>query len=89
MSSITKYEGKTFTKQAFVLEESYFVNCVLKDCDLFYSGGDLEMLNCQMIEVHWHFRGPALKTMQMAQMWGMLKTSPTPPSAPLNTSKMN
>jgi hypothetical protein len=36
---IAAYEGQTFTNKAFNLEECWFVNCVLKECVIFYSGG--------------------------------------------------
>ena len=86
--SVTRYEGKTFAKQGFIVEESYFLNCVLKDCDLFYSGGDFDWLNCHFDNCFWHFRGPALKTMQIAQMLGMTKTPQTPIPSPASGSKM-
>ena len=86
---ITKYEGQTFEKQSFVVEESFFVNCVLRDCDLFYSGGDFEWLNMRLENSRWHFRGPALKTMQLMQIQGMLKQPQTPPQFPASSSKLN
>ena len=86
---ITKYEGQTFEKQSFVVEESFFVNCVLRDCDLFYSGGDSAWMNTQFENCRWHFRGPALKTIQIAQQLGMLKQPQTPIPFPASTSKMN
>ena len=90
MSSIMKYEGQSFEKKTFILEECYFVNCVLKECDLFYSGGDFEMTNARMEHCHWHFRGPALKTIQLAQLLGMLKSQQTPPpSFQVSSSKLN
>jgi len=87
--AITKYEGKTFTKQSFVVEDSCFVNCVLKECDLFYSGGDSELVGCQLEACQWHFRGPAQKTMQTMQMMGMLKLPQIPVPFPSSGSKMN
>ena len=87
---MTRYEGKTFTKSAFVIEESYFINCVLRECDLFYSGGDSEWMNTMFENCHWHFRGPALKTIQLAQMLGMLPPPQmAPPPSPQSKSKMN
>jgi hypothetical protein len=86
---IAKHEGKTFEKQSFVMEECFFVNCVLRDCDLFYSGGDFDWLNLRFENSRWHFRGPALKTMQLMQNQGMLKQSQTPPSTPVSSSKLN
>lgn len=89
MASITKYEGQTLTKQSFVMEECCFINCVLKDCDLFFSGGDLEWMNSPLENCRWHFRGPALRTIQLAGALGMLKTPQILPPSPASNSKMN
>jgi hypothetical protein len=87
--SITKYEGQMFTKKSFVIDECCFVNCVLKECDLFYSGGDCESMNTQMESCQWHWRGPALKTFQLLQALGMLKIPPIVLPSPPSSSKMN
>jgi hypothetical protein len=87
--SITKYEGQTLSKLSLVIEDCCFLNCVLKECDLFYSGGDVEWMNTQMMNCQWHFRGPALKTIQLAQLMGMLKTPQIVPPFPASSSKMN
>lgn len=81
---MTKYEGKNLNKATFVVEDCFFINCELSDCDLFYSGGDFELVNVKFDNCRWHFRGPALKTIQMQQMIGMLKVGPMP--VPLQTS---
>ena len=39
---MTKYEGQNFHKKTFVIEECFFVNCVLRECAFFYSGGDFD-----------------------------------------------
>jgi len=86
---ITKYEGKTFKNGAFEMEECFFVNCVLTECDLFYSGGDLEMINTRIENCRFHFRGPALKTIQMLQAAGMLKMGPLPIPSKVEMGKVN
>lgn len=86
---ITKYEGQTLQNKSFVIEESYFINCVLKECDLFYSGGDFEWINVQFENSRWHFRGPALKAMQMFQLLGLLKQPQGPLPGQASSSKMN
>lgn len=86
---MTKFEGKTLTGAVFVVEDSFFLNCVLRDCDLFYSGGDFEFVNLQMENCRWHFRGPALKMTQLMQMIGMLQQPQIPPTFQGSSSKMN
>ena len=86
---MNKYEGKTLVKATFVVEESFFLNCVLRDCDLFYSGGDSEWINVQFDNCRWHFRGPALKTIQTMQQIGMLKPAQIPVPSPVSSSKPN
>jgi hypothetical protein len=61
----------------------------LRDCDLFYSGGDVQWEQAQFENCRWHFRGPALRTMQLLQMIGLLKPNQVPPQAPASSSKMN
>ncbi|MDR3763126.1 MAG: hypothetical protein P4M01_03440 [Acidobacteriota bacterium] len=87
---ITKYEGQTITGKTLVIEEYLLVNCVLRQCDVFYSGGDFEWINTTFDNCSIHFRGPALKTVQFEQALGMLKQPQMPPTAQKSTSgKMN
>jgi hypothetical protein len=86
---MTKYEGKTLTKAAFVVEDCYFLNCELHDCDLFYSGGDFEMVNVKVDNCRWHWRGPALRAIQLMQMIGLLKVGPLPVPLQANIAKAN
>ena len=76
---MNKYENKTLTKAVFVVEECCIINCHLIDCDLFYSGGDFELLNVRFENSRWHFRGQALKTIQLQQTIGMLQPIQLPP----------
>jgi len=73
---MTKYEGKNLKNEVLVLEDCFFINCVLTGCDLFYSGGDLEWVNLRFENCRWHFRGAALKTVQTLHQIGMLKMEP-------------
>lgn len=87
---MTKYEGQKFAKGAFVIEDCFFVNCVLTDCDLFYSGGDFDWASTKFeANCRWHFRGPALKTMQFLQLIGMVKAQHGPASPPASSKMMN
>jgi hypothetical protein len=83
---MTKYENKQLSKSTFVMEDCFFINCVLTDCDLFYSGGDVEWMKLQFVNCRWHFRGPALRTVQTLMQLGMLKQGPTLPVPPAGSS---
>jgi hypothetical protein len=84
---ITRYEGKTLEKQSFVIEECHFVNCVLKDCDLFYSGGETDWLNVRFENCRWHWQHAASRTFRLLTNLGLLKPPSTTPQ-PATSSKM-
>jgi hypothetical protein len=86
---MTKYDGKNLTKATLVMEECLFINCVLDDCDVFYSGGDVEWVNLRFENCRWHFRGAALKTVQTLQQIGMLKMGPLPVPIAVPDAKVN
>jgi hypothetical protein len=66
------HRDKTFTNQEFDMEEVAFINCILRDCDLFYSGGDFDIQGGQYQNCHFHFRGAAKNTVALCQQIGML-----------------
>lgn len=72
-----KFDNQTFEKQQFVLEETMFFNCVLKRCDLFYSGGDFLLKDSQLQECQFFFLGAAKNTRLLFQTLGMLKPEPS------------
>ncbi|MGD0842695.1 MAG: hypothetical protein ABSA32_16240 [Candidatus Acidiferrales bacterium] len=63
-----KFAGRTF-----VLDDVVFINCELKDCDLYYSGGDHEWINAKFEACRFHWRGPARNTVMLLQVLGFLK----------------
>jgi hypothetical protein len=86
---ITKYEGQTLVKKTLVLEECWLVNCVLRECVIFYSGGPYELANATFDQCQWKFQGAASLTFQLLAMIGLLPKSQIPvqmkpPSGPLN-----
>jgi hypothetical protein len=76
---IVRYEGRTFTKQVFELEECWFVNCVLRECTLMYGGGRYELENTSFAECNWKFHGEARNTMQLLSLIGLIKPGQAPP----------
>lgn len=87
---VSRYDNQQFKNKAFVVEESFFVNCVLNDCDLFYSGGDFEWVNASFVNCRWHWRGPASQAFRIFQSLGMLKEQAAiPPDIQKLNSKLN
>jgi hypothetical protein len=66
------FKHQTFTDSSFDLDETVFLECELKNCDLFYSGGDLEILNSKMDNCRFHWRGAAKNTMSVLQSLGLI-----------------
>jgi len=83
---MTRYDNQQFKSKTFVVEECYFINCTLSECDLFFSGGDSEWINTTFHNCRWHWRGPAGATIRLAQLLGMLKE---PTTIPVELQKLN
>jgi hypothetical protein len=67
------FRNQHFDSRTFELDETVFVECELKNCDLYYSGGDVEMINTKMDACHFHWRGAARNTVGLLQSFGMLR----------------
>jgi hypothetical protein len=77
--AITKYEGQTFTGKVFQLEECWFVNCVLRECTIFYRGGSYDLVNTNFDRCQWKFQDDAQRTCVLLSQIGLLPAQPTPP----------
>jgi hypothetical protein len=88
---ITLHEGDTITAATFVIEEHVFINCKLKNCRLYYSGGSFEWQNTSFENCQWGFRGCAKDTLMLCMTIGMLKQGqmPAPNITGASTNKMN
>jgi hypothetical protein len=71
------YRDKTLTNQEFIMEDVSFINCHVRDCDLFYSGGDFDWQGGQFQNCRFHFRGAAKNMLTLCQMIGMIQTPQT------------
>lgn len=69
---MTKYEGMTLTKKVIVLEETWLVNCVLRECVIFYSGGAFDVVNATFDRCEWKFQGSAQLTYTLMTMIGLI-----------------
>ncbi len=84
------YKDKTMSEQTFVLEESVFIECTLRNCDLFYSGGDFEFVNLKMDNCRFHWREAAKSSLLLFQTIGMLREqSQLPPQVSMSSQKLN
>jgi len=89
-TEVKVYEDKTLNDQSFVLDEVVFVRCKLKNCDLFYAGGDFEWVETQFENYRFHWRGPAKNTVGMLMGMGLLKPqSAAPMAVPATAGKAN
>ena len=74
--------GQSFTGSTFILDDVVFLDCKLKDCDLYYSGGDHEWVNTSFENCRFHWRGPAKTTVALLSVLGLLATPKGPPAVP-------
>jgi hypothetical protein len=89
-SEVKVHEDKNLNNQSFVLDETVFIRCHLKNCDLFYSGGDFEWVETQMENCRFHWRGPAKNMLGMLLGMGLLKPpTAAQPAVPPTAGKPN
>jgi hypothetical protein len=74
---VTKYQNQTIEGQIFRTEECWFVNCTLKNCVLYFSGGGYELENTRFENCQWKFQGAAQQTIALLSTIGLLPIQPT------------
>jgi hypothetical protein len=83
---VSVYEDKNLIDQSFILDDVIFIRCHLKNCDLFYSGGDTEWVDTNFESCRFHWRGPAKNTFALLQNLGLLPQQPGAPTPPASTA---
>jgi hypothetical protein len=85
-AEIKVYEDKALNDQSFILDDVVFIRCRLKNCDLFYSGGDYEWIETHFENCRFHWRGAAKSTFALLQGMGIIPLQPPMPAAPSSTA---
>jgi hypothetical protein len=77
------YEDKNLNEQSFILDDVVFIRCRLKNCDLFYSGGDYEWVETSMENCRFHWRGAAKNSVALFQALQVMgqQAVPKPPAS--------
>jgi hypothetical protein len=83
---VVTIENATSAGETITLDEKHFVNCHLKNCTLFYSGGDFLLTNTTLENCPVNLSGPAQRTVALLLTMGVLKPGAVPgiPSVPGN-----
>jgi len=86
---ITKYEGQTLTGRVIRLEECWLVNCVLRQCTIFYSGGSYEFENTTFENCEWKFQDEAQRVFVLFTQMGLISAKQAPPAAALSSGPIH
>lgn len=76
LHSMETFREQKFAGRSFVLDDVVFVGCELRDCDLYFSGGNFEWVNTNFEACRFHWRGPAKNTLDLLHAIGLLKAQP-------------
>jgi hypothetical protein len=62
---MAEHNGETFTSRRVDLDENAFENCTFKDCQIYYSGGEMSRVSGCRFEGHctFHLDGAAARTL--------------------------
>jgi hypothetical protein len=66
------FRNQSFEGRFFDLDDTVFFECNLKNCDLFYAGGDIQIVNTKMDNCRFQWRGAAKNTVFVLQSLGVL-----------------
>jgi hypothetical protein len=70
-------KGQTIENDTVDIDDTYLVNCKLKNCELFYSGKEFAWKNTQFDSCPVRLLGAARNTQSLLRSLGLLKNAPT------------
>ena len=77
ISTLEHIRDKHFTNQRVEIDGKRFTSCTFKNCELIYSGGDVEFgLGCVVNDCRPEFSGPARRTVLLLHALGLLSFNP-------------
>jgi len=88
-TEIKVYEDKNLNDQSFIIDETVFIRCRLKNCDLFYAGGDYEWIDTNFENCRFHWRGAAKNSFVLFQALQVMSQQPAAPKPPTSTGRPN
>ena len=62
MSTLKIEKGKTFSNVSIHLDGTSFLSCVFDSCDVYYSGGPFDAVDCKWRNNRFYFRDAAWRT---------------------------
>ena len=71
-------KGQTIENDAVDMDDTYLVNCTLKNCELFYSGKEFAWKNTKFDNCPVRLLGAARNTQSLLKSLGLLKKAPSP-----------
>jgi hypothetical protein len=71
-------KGQTIENDVVDMDDTYLVNCKLKNCELFYSGKEFAWKNTQFDSCPVRLLGSARNTQSLLKSLGLLKAAATP-----------
>jgi len=68
---------KTLRNETIVLDDAKFVGCHFINCQIRYSGGEVNLDHTTMENCTWDFQGAALRTTALLRGFGILVGDPS------------
>jgi hypothetical protein len=75
MPTLKVEKGRTFSNATVHLDGTSFMDCVFDSCDIYYSGGLFDTVDCEWRSNRFFFRDAAWRTAAFLADMGWLKDS--------------